>query len=80
MSVAVFKQTLWSKKIQNALNTLTGFIFAIVYLGALQRIKKSFVDIFCCKICKKKRIPTLNSFFILEDMNEDKSIDEIEDE
>ena len=60
--------------------SLRGFIFAIVYFGALQRIKQSFVDIFCCKICKKKKIPTLNSFFILEDMNEDKSIDEIEDE
>lgn len=60
--------------------SLRGFIFAVVYLGALQRVKQSIVDIFCCQICKKEKIPTINSYFILEDMNEDKSIDEIDNE
>ena len=58
--------------------SLRGFIFAIVYLGAQQIVKKSIVDIFCCRICKRKQLPKVKS--ILEEINEDRALDGIVDE
>lgn len=58
--------------------SLRGFIFAIVYLGAQQIVKKSVVDILCCRICKKKKLPKVKS--ILEEINEDRALEGIVDE
>lgn len=58
--------------------SLRGFIFAIVYLGAQQIVKKSVADIFCCRVCQKKQLPKVKS--ILEEINEDRALDGIIDD